>query len=279
MALKGNLRDFSLTQLLNLINLAQKTGKLVIEGTGESVNIFFREGKLAYAEIGQEGSGLIGVLYQARKLTRPQYQLIQTRAGNMSDKELGLSLINASYLSQQEILFALKNHFVGVLNHLFTWMEGFFQFENNISPPDGKITLRIGLENIIIEGSRRAREWENLQDEIPSLEMALKFVDRPGANIQNIRLSRLEWQIVSYVNPKNSIRQIARVNNLQDVEIRRIVYGLLQAGLIEIIRPETPEQPRASTYQWPLTSTKNGKDAKEEQKSLIHRIINRIRAL
>ena len=28
MALRGNLRDFTITQLLNLVNLAQKTGTL-----------------------------------------------------------------------------------------------------------------------------------------------------------------------------------------------------------------------------------------------------------
>ena len=32
MALRGNLRDFTVTQLLNLINLAQKTGTLVVDG-------------------------------------------------------------------------------------------------------------------------------------------------------------------------------------------------------------------------------------------------------
>jgi hypothetical protein len=32
MAVKGNLRDFSVTQLLNLINLARKTGTLTVEG-------------------------------------------------------------------------------------------------------------------------------------------------------------------------------------------------------------------------------------------------------
>jgi hypothetical protein len=36
MALKGNLRDFSTTQLLNLINLARKTGALTIEAQGTS---------------------------------------------------------------------------------------------------------------------------------------------------------------------------------------------------------------------------------------------------
>ena len=32
MALKGNLHDFSITQLLNLIHLARKTGTLAIDG-------------------------------------------------------------------------------------------------------------------------------------------------------------------------------------------------------------------------------------------------------
>jgi hypothetical protein len=41
MALKGNLRDFSITQLLNLVNLAQKTGVLVIEGPGEVARVTF----------------------------------------------------------------------------------------------------------------------------------------------------------------------------------------------------------------------------------------------
>ena len=46
MALKGNLRDFSTTQLLNLINLARKTGTLSIQTESESAQMSFREVKL-----------------------------------------------------------------------------------------------------------------------------------------------------------------------------------------------------------------------------------------
>ena len=49
MALRGNLRDFTITQLLNLINLASKTGTLILDGPSEQAHISFREGKLAYA--------------------------------------------------------------------------------------------------------------------------------------------------------------------------------------------------------------------------------------
>jgi len=50
MALKGNLRDFSITQLLNLIHIAAKTGALFIEGQSENVAIYFRDGKISFAQ-------------------------------------------------------------------------------------------------------------------------------------------------------------------------------------------------------------------------------------
>lgn len=273
MALKGNLRDFTITQLLNLINIAQKTGTLVVEGQDEAIKVSFREGKLTYAQIGEQDNSLATVLYRAKKISAAQHKIIKERAGHMSDKELGLLLINANYITQQDILSSLQNHFLGVLNRLFTWMEGLFRFETDVLPPNDKITVRVNLENIILEGTRKLRELEQLQDEIPSLDMALKFTDRPGANLRNVNLSVEEWKVVSYINPKNSMRQIARATHLNDLEIRRIAYSLLQAGLVELLRPEgarhVPAPPRQPAQKGTVV----------EQKSLINRIISRIRSL
>jgi hypothetical protein len=273
MALKGNLRDFTITQLLNLINIAQKTGTLVVEGQDDAIRVSFREGKLAYAQIGEQDNSLATILYRAKKISAAQHKIIKERAGHMSDKELGLLLINANYITQQDILNSLQNHFLGVINRLFTWMEGLFRFETDVLPPNDKITVRVNLENIILEGTRKLRELEQLQDEIPSLDMALKFTDRPGANLRNVNLSVEEWKVVSYINPKNSMRQIARATNLNDLEIRRIAYSLLQAGLVELVRPEGARQMPAPPRQ-PIQ-----KGTVVEQKSLINRIISRIRSL
>jgi len=274
MALKGNLRDFTITQLLNLINVAQKTGTLIIEGPSDKVFVSFREGKLAFAQYGMEDNSLAAVLYRTKKLTPVQYRMIKERAANMSDKELGLLLINANYISQQDIISSLQNIFINVVNRLFTWVEGLFRFENNLLPPEGKILVRLNLENIIIDGARKLREWEQLQDEIPSLDMALKFADRPGANLKNVNLSVEEWRVVSFINPRNTIRQIANTVKMNEMEIRRIIYGLLQAGLVEIIRPVIPGQPAIVPGRLPVAPVN-----KEEQKSLINRIIGRIRSL
>ncbi len=272
MALKGNLRDFTITQLLNLINLAQKTGTLVVEGANETALVSFRDGKLAFAEMHQEDNSLATVLYKANKFTLSQYRTLKSHASNMGDKELGLLLVNAGYVTRQDVLITLQNHFISIVNRLFTWVEGMFLFQNDVLPPDDKIVTRVDLENIIIEGSRKLREWEQLQDEIPNLDMALKFTERPGANLSKVNLSVQEWKVVSYINPKNSIRQIARTNQMNDLEIRRIVYGLLQAGLVELIRPENVPLPLQPTGAYANSN-------KEDQKSLINRLISRIRSL
>jgi hypothetical protein len=273
MALKGNLRDFSITQLLNLVNVARKTGTLIVERSPEQLFISFREGKLSYARDGSDGVGLTMVLYRARKLNAAQVRAINEKAGAMSDKELGLLLINSNYLTQQEILSSLQAHYLELVNRLFSWGEGLFRFDNDLLPPKDKIAVRIGLENIIIDGTRRIRERELLQDEIPSLEMALKFNERPGVNLRSLNLNVDEWKVISFINPKNTIHQIAKATNKNDYEIRRIVYSFIQAGLVELVRPEgAPLPPIPSRITPPQVN-------KTEQKSLIYRIISRIRSL
>jgi hypothetical protein len=268
MALRGNLRDFTITQLLNLINLAGKTGTLVLDGPSEQAYVSFREGKLAYARIGQEDSGLAAILHKASKLNENQYRAIVERGGQMTDKELGLLLINAGYVSQEDILLNLQAYFTDVVRRLFTWVEGLFRFENEMLPPEDRINVRLDLENIIIEGSRELRELEQLQDEIPSLNMALKFTDRP---MKHVNLSVEEWRVVSFINPKNTMKQIARTNKMSELEIRRIVYGLLQAGLVEMVRAEGTA-PLSNPKMFPTPD-------KDEQKNLINKLIGRIRTM
>jgi hypothetical protein len=271
MALNGNLRDFTITQLLNLINLASKTGTLVIEGPSETAEVSFRDGKLAYAIIGEKNSSLAAILHSAKKLSASQYRAIQQRAGHVSDKELGLLLINAGYMTQQDILESLQKSFSTVIRQLFTWVEGFFRFEKDKLPPEDRINVRLDLENLIIEGSRQLREWEQLENEIPSLEMALKFTDRPGADLKNVNLSVEEWRVVSYITPKNKISQIAKATKMEDMEIRRVIYGLIQAGLVEITKPEGAK-PVLANDMFPTQD-------KTEQKSLVNRLINRISSI
>jgi hypothetical protein len=271
MALKGNLKDFTVTQLLNLVNLAKKTGILLIESPHEEAWIAFRDGKLAYASIGAEEADLVSILKRYNKISQRQYRVLKERGGSIKDKELGLLLINAGYLTQDDILVSLQQYFVSVIRKLFTWMEGVFQFKADARLPSDRILIRLNLENLIIEGSRQIREWERLQEEIPSLDLALKFSDHPGANLRNLNLNVEEWRVISYISPKNSMQQIAHATKMNDLEIRRVAFSLLQAGIVQMVRVGG-ENPKVTVRMFPTSN-------REEQKSLVNRLIDRIRSI
>ncbi len=274
MALKGNLRDFSTVQLLNLINLARKTGTLMIDKSETQASLSFKEGKLIYATMDGDGDHLSELLRRAGKLTDEQARAIQSRASERSDKELGLLLVNAGYVSQDDVVTSVRSYILSNVYPLFTWPNGDFRFDSSLLPVKDRITVPIDLENVILEGSRRLEEWKRMQDELPDLDASLKFVDRPGTNLRDINLNVEEWRVVSFINPRNTIRQIAHYNNMSEFQIRKIVYGLLQAGLVELVRPEVEAEAEPS-----------GKAVQPEERrpavkrNVIVRLIDRIREL
>ncbi|RMF36208.1 MAG: DUF4388 domain-containing protein [Chloroflexi bacterium] len=281
MALKGNLRDFSITQLLNLINLARKTGTLTVERPPERADLCFREGKLVYASLGNQHNRLDQILLKTGRLTTEQTRLIQTQVNTTDDKELGLWLINTGYVTQKDILQSVRQHMLEIVYQLFTWTDGKFRFEPNQLPPPERITVPISLENVIIEGTRRMKEWEQLQDELPNLDMALRFTDRPGTSLRNINLSIEEWRVISFINPRNTIRQIAQATNMSEFQIRKIVYGMLQAGLVELVRPEgrevAPSHRDEGRREAPLPPPAQRPPA--VKRSVVMRLIDRIKQL
>lgn len=277
MALKGNLHDFSTTQLLNLISLARKTGTLTIEGS-QIAQMSFRDGKLVLANLGENSNSLAYVLEDAGILTHQQGEVIRTKAKGTSDKQLGHLLINAGYVTQGDIIQSVRRHTLDVVFRLFTWVEGLFRFDANTIPPSDRITVPIDLESVIMEGSRRLKEWEVLQEELPNLDVSLRFSDRPNSRLRNINLTVEEWRVVSFVSPRNSIRQIAEAINLNEFQIRRIIYGMLQAGLVEIVEP-VPVSPVVSASEPRDDFEDDFVEVPAVKRSIITRLIARIKSL
>jgi hypothetical protein len=273
MALKGNLRDFTITQLLNLVNIAKKNGTLVIEGSNGTAKTTFSGGKLANAEISGEESHLGIILHKSKIISNAQLTTINNRAAAMTDKELGLLLINSGYVTQKDIIISLQSHFIKIIQRLYSWVEGSFYFDQNTNIPKGNIPIKLDLENIIIEGSRQIREQELLSDELPNLDLALKFTDRPGIDLKKINLNVSEWKVISNIKSDHSIKIIGNEIGMGELEIRKIVYSLLQAGLVELIRPQN--EPKRLPG---LEKVFSGK-SKDEQKKLVNRLITRIRSL
>jgi hypothetical protein len=268
MPLQGNLRDFSTTQLLNLVNLSKRTGLLTIfEGIttneldamkqpkqipgAERARIAFHQGRLVYASATDQDSSLVAVLNKAGKLNNEQARQLRERMGSLGDKGLAMRLIGAKYVTQGDILAAVKQNILDIVFNLMTIQEGPFRFDDNVSPGNDVILVPIELEPVIIEGGRRIKEATELDKVISSLDVSLKFAENAKQKFKGVHLTVDEWKIVPYVDPKNTLRQIMKVVNMSELQIKRIVYSLNQAGLIEIVNvakpPVAPQRPNRPT--------------------------------
>jgi len=275
MALKGNLHDFSITQLLNLIHLARKTGTLAIDGKS-SARASFREGKLVFAQTDTVEGRLVGMLVKVGKITAEQSKKIPT---SKTDRELAAMLVQAGLLTKTELDQMVRNNVKDVVDRMFALGDGLFRFEPNVLPEDRLwAEPPINLDSIIMEGTRRLKESEKLQEELPNLDVTLRFTDRPDAKLRNVNLSVDEWRVVSYINPKNTIRQVAQANSMSELQIRKIVYAMLQAGLVEVIQPAVPAAMASGPGGRPATPPKSFAST-EEKRSVVNRLIDRIKRI
>ncbi len=283
MALKGNLRDVGLNQLLNLIHLAHKTGALTVtsdHGAG-AAHLYFREGRLIHAALDGQDARLTDILIKVGKITPDQAKAVRSRSKVDTDKEMGLLIIQSGMLSQNDIVQGVRSYLLETVYHLLTWSGGAFRFDPNQLPPDERITVPINLDNLIIEGGRRVQEWERLRDELPNLDVPLRFSERPDTNLRNINLSVDQWKVVSFINSRNTIRQIASFLKMDEYQIRRIVHGVQSAGLVDVagagavaapvMAPTAPPPPPPR----PVTPA----PAAQVSRSVLLRVIDRIRGL
>jgi hypothetical protein len=252
MPLQGNIRDFSTTQLLNLVNLSKRTGLLTIfEGVptneldamkqpkmapgAERARMAFHQGRLVYASLANQDSSLVAMLNKAGKLNSEQARQLRERMGNLGDKGLAMRLIGAKYVTQADILTAVKQHILDVTYNVAALREGPFRFDDNVAPSSEAILVPIELEPVIIQIGRDIKEVTELDKVITSMDISLQFPKDAKQKFKGVHLTVDEWKIVPYVDPKNSLRQIMKVVNMSELQLKRIVFSMHQAGLVEIV--------------------------------------------
>lgn len=263
--MKGNLRDFNGTQILNLVSLSKKTGTLDINRKDGRASLAFRGGKLIYAAIDDNDGSLSAVLMRAGRITREQASALAERAKKTGDKQLGLLLIQKGYVSQADIIKSIKKHALSAVNQFARWKEGAWAFDAAKTPGDDRITVPLDLENIIIQIARVQKRDEELQEEIPSLDVKLKFADRSQVNLKDLQLSKDEWRVLNYIKPENTIRMIAKSLTMSDQQVRRVIGSLREAGLVELVQARKVEQLSA--------------EEKDKKKALVGRLIGHLQSM
>lgn len=275
MALVGNIRDFSLSDFLYLVDRGYKTGCLHLTHGSEKAILFFDKGKLIYASRNQDEL-LSGLLIKQGKLTAPQLEHAKQSQGNGSNgTTLTQILLAENMLSHEDLQHTLQSHTEESVYGLFGWAEGEFRFEQGQKPDPNEPVMPIPLpvENLIMEGVRRIDEWGRIKDRIPSTDMIVRFLEQPGEKAKGVKLAPEEWRVFARINGKDTLADIAQKTKLSEFDVCRIVYGFVTAGLVDVVKKPRPmPQSLGTRGTQPIA-------APRIKKSLVSRIINRIRGM
>lgn len=298
MALKGRLRDFSLTQLLNLIHLARKTGGLAIEEASNRAELYFQEGKLIYASLQQQPNRLGDVLVRAGKLSSSQLNSVMASGHARDDNQLGRMLLQTHQVTRDDIINTLQQEMRRAIATVMQWRDGSFIFDQKQGAPAGRVTIPMSLEGMIAQASQKREELTIHQNELPNLDVVLKFTE--GTNLRNVNLSVDEWRFISYVNQRFTVATIQQYTQMSEYQVREIVSRLMRDGLVELADsrsargplgkavpppPAAPSRPAQSGVATKAGAVPAGDSPRPSfskpavEKGLLNRIISRIRGL
>jgi len=132
-------------------------------------------------------------------------------------------------LSGEEAVYALA-----------TWNDGTFRFAQEEASPGHTITKNN--TSLLMEAARRLDEWRVLSKRIPSLDLVPRFQVPEGKQGQ-INLNTQEWMVLSKIDGKNSLREIARQLGTGTFEVAKMLYGLVTMGLVVLEEPAAPAAP------------------------------------
>ena len=155
-ALEGDLGHFFPSELLQLLQLAQASGRLEIERGEERVDLFFERGRPVFART----SGIAvraGEILQHRGLVSPELLARTLELQRLSpNRRIGALLVEAGAVSPGQVRDAVHEVLRRIVYGVLLWREGRFRF----LPGDGgvgeDIQIDLDLDRLILEGLRIA---------------------------------------------------------------------------------------------------------------------------
>ena len=159
MAIKGSLREASLPDVLQLLSMGKKTGCLAVTHKTNFGYIYFDKGKISYASIVNRRDRIGDMLIKAGTITSEQLQSAIDAQGKQRDKRIGDLLVDLGFITRDKLHDHVRVQIEEAVYLLFTWNEGTFNFEADVTPERQDLLVSINPESLLLEGARRVDEW------------------------------------------------------------------------------------------------------------------------
>ncbi|HUZ02270.1 MAG TPA: DUF4388 domain-containing protein [Thermomicrobiaceae bacterium] len=150
--MRGNLREFSVADLMQLYQIAVKSGTITVHGESGSHLIYFDRGHVS--GVGAEDWSLVGELRSIEWLSPDVRRQVDLMDAN--DSYVGLSLIARALLTPLAWDRFVERQIEELIYPMLLWREGAFIAEVDVIPKVAPLRFNQSPQQLILNGAR----WE-----------------------------------------------------------------------------------------------------------------------
>lgn len=233
--LAGDLRYFRLPEILHMVSVQSLTGRLSMSHGGKFVDIYVRDGAVAYAsgeargEKEQMGALLVGM----GRLASGALDAALRKCAETGDR-LGSVLVDEGYVPSADIKAALEKQTERSVYRAMAWGDGEFSFE--ICPMPGfveDVQLDIKAEALIMEGVRRVNEIRLFTEKIPSLDTVFVKPAYTAEEVEAMALKEEERLVLELVDGSRDVAGMIRASGLGEFGLMKALYALYTTGIVK----------------------------------------------
>lgn len=232
MSLSGSLREFHLSEIVQLLSGQRKTGRLILQQGDEESSLYFEDGRLvAVREAGLSGTDpLMKFLRRVHWLSDEQLHGIET-LHTESARDLVDILLNGRYLDAEELTVLYERMAIDLLFRLLTWDDATYSF-SACDPPASSLAISFSTDGLLMEAVRRIDESRRYLQELPEGHEipGLRELPDPDAS-----LGEDEKELFALVDGNRTIAEIVAEAPLCDFEALEALNSLFEHGWLEVV--------------------------------------------
>ncbi len=225
-ALRGRLSVVSFPQLLAFLHSSERTGVLSLVNAGVRKSVYFKDGKVVFAGSSLTQDRMGEVLLRGGKISADEYLRLSNRI--RGGQRLGKALVEGRVLSPKDLWWAIEQQIREIVWSMFTWEDGFFQFDEDDRPAREKITVDLDVDSLILEGIRRVDSGGSIRHHFSPTDFVLEKTGKDSP----LELEPHEKHVLDLVEEQCTVDDVCRESEIGEVETRKVIHTFLSVGVL-----------------------------------------------
>jgi hypothetical protein len=229
--LGGDLASVPVGAVLQLLQMEQQTGAVIVTHASSEITITLRGGLIDLVQ--SRGAG--DEFRLGRYFVQEGFATIEEidEALATSDSPLGVTLVGTGKIDETQLRAALLRQSSELIYEVLRWTRGRFELKNKPPPPLAEnARLALPVASVVIEGFRRVDEWRVIEAKVGRFDEVLVLdpvaIDSVGA----ANLGPQEHVMLGAIDGERSIREIVPLTHMSSFDACKMLFQLMEARLV-----------------------------------------------